>query len=138
MRPAHVQFHTICGNDGAVATDCVGQTGGASAGTRYVTLAQDTGGVLASICDGNWGTALDAMAAQADHLADAVVPGLARGSGQLVSLFPKRLAQVFFRLTGWRTTCLAHHWVSRVWPGVWSDRVFGWTNTASLQTSGRN
>ncbi len=68
--PDHVVLSAICGTDGANATSCNGAGGNASAGTGYVDAVNYTGGILASICDASWSSALSSLAWQAISLAD--------------------------------------------------------------------
>jgi len=60
--PDYVTLSAICGTNGYVATDCTGAGGSGWAGHGYVDVANATGGVLASICDSDWSTALTNLA----------------------------------------------------------------------------
>ncbi len=68
--PDHVILSAICGTDGYSAQSCSGQGGVAYPGTGYVDVANSTGGVLASICDNDWSTALSNLAWITVNLAD--------------------------------------------------------------------
>ena len=56
--PDHVIMSAICGTNGYQAASCVGPGGSADPGTGYVDVANATGGVLGTICDSDWSTAL--------------------------------------------------------------------------------
>ncbi len=52
--PDDVILSAICGTDGVNAVSCTGPGGSADAGYGYVDAANDTGGILGSICDADW------------------------------------------------------------------------------------
>ncbi len=68
--PDHVILSAICGTDGYNAVSCSGQGGGADPGDGYVEVVNATGGILGSICDGNWSTTLTNLAWITVNLAD--------------------------------------------------------------------
>ncbi len=68
--PDHVILNAIVGTDGYSAVTCSGLGGMAYPGTGYVDVANSTGGVLASICDNDWSTALTNLAWITINLAD--------------------------------------------------------------------
>jgi len=71
--PSYVTLSAICGTNGYVATDCTGPGGSGWAGYGYVDVANATGGVLASICDSDWSTALTNLAWITVNLQDTFV-----------------------------------------------------------------
>ena len=70
--PNHVILSAICGTDGVNAQMCWGAGGQAMAGTGYVDAVNQTGGILASICDADWSQALTNMGWQSLSLADTL------------------------------------------------------------------
>ncbi len=68
--PSYVILSSICGTDGYTAQSCSGPGGSAYPGTGYVDVANATGGVLASICDSDWSTALTNLAWMTVNLED--------------------------------------------------------------------
>ncbi len=70
MNPDHVILSAICGTDGATAQNCSGGGGSASAGTGYVDAVNQTGGILASICDSDWSASLTNLGWLSISLAD--------------------------------------------------------------------
>ena len=58
VNPDHVILSAICGTNGYQATSCTGPGGSADPGTGYVDVANATGGILGTICDPDWSTAL--------------------------------------------------------------------------------
>jgi hypothetical protein len=72
LNPNHVILSAIVGTDGQNAQSCNGAGGDADAGTGYVDAVTATGGILASICDSDWSTALTSMGWQSLSLADTL------------------------------------------------------------------
>ncbi len=70
LNPDHVILSAICGTDGFNAVSCSGAGGYADPGSGYVEGVNQTGGILASICDADWSSALTNMAWMTINLAD--------------------------------------------------------------------
>jgi hypothetical protein len=63
--PSRVSFHAIVG---MTPGGCIGPSGAADYGSRYLEVADYFGGVKASICGMDWGLALENVAATASAL----------------------------------------------------------------------
>ena len=70
LNPDHVILSAICGTDGYSAVSCSGAGGYADAGSGYVEGVNQTGGILGSICDSDWSSALTNLAWITINLAD--------------------------------------------------------------------
>jgi hypothetical protein len=68
--PAHVILSSVVGTDGMVAQSCNGAGGNAYPGDGYVEVANATGGILASICQGDWSQTLTQLGWLSLSLAD--------------------------------------------------------------------
>ena len=70
LNPDHVILSAICGTDGFNAVSCSGAGGYADPGSGYVEGVNQTGGILGSICDADWSSALTNMGWMTINLAD--------------------------------------------------------------------